>query len=140
MNEEKRMTSNESNLGTEQFISLWKRMEKLEEKMEKALDNLDQKVQALEMAHQLQTYQNSMTKEKLDDLARGQLALIASLKSDRLEDKEDQKSTTKVLLERLDDIQYKQKAQTYEKVKWTVIGFFLTAALAVVWAAIVNTP
>lgn len=140
MNEEKRMASNESNLGTEQFISLWKRMEKLEEKMEKALENLDQRVQALDMAHQLQTYQNSMTKEKLDDLARGQLALIASLKSDRLEDKEDQKSTTKVLLERLDDIQYKQKAQTYEKVKWLVIGFFLTAALAVVWAAIVNSP
>jgi len=140
MNEENRTTSNESNLGTEQFISLWKRMEKLEEKMEKAIDNLDQKVHVLEMAHQLQTYQNSMTKEKLDDLARGQLALIASLKSDRLEDKEEQKENNKILLERLDDIQYKQKAQTYEKIKWVIVGFFLTSALALVWAAIVNAP
>lgn len=140
MNEENRTTSNESNLGTEQFISLWKRMEKLEQKMEKAIGNLDQKVHVLEMAHQLQTYQNSMTKEKLDDLARGQLALIASLKSDRLEDKEEQKENNKILLERLDDIQYKQKAQTYEKIKWVIVGFFLTSALALVWAAIVNSP
>lgn len=140
MNEEKRMTSNESNLGTEQFISLWKRMEKLEEKMEKALENLDQKVQALEMAHQLQTYQNSMTKEKLDGLARGQQDLMTSLKEDRLQDKEEQKKNNEVLLSRLDDIQYKQKAQTYEKVKWTIIGFFITSGLAVLWAAIVNNP
>lgn len=140
MNEEKRTTSNESNLGTEQFISLWKRMEKLEEKMEKALNNLDQKVQALEMAHQLQTYQNSMTKEKLDDLAKGQQDLMTSLKEDRRKDREEQKKSTEALLSRLDDIQYKQKAQTYEKIKWTIIGFFMTSALAVLWAAIVNNP
>ena len=127
-------------MGNEQFISLWKRMEKLEERMEKALDNLDQKVQALEMAHQLQTYQNSMTKEKLDDLARGQQELMGSLKADRAEDRAEQKKATSDLLTRLDDIQYKQKAQTYDKIKWAVVGFFITAGLSILWAAIVNSP
>lgn len=108
--------------------------------MEKALDNLDQKVQALEMAHQLQTYQNSMTKEKLDDLAKGQQELIASLRADRAEDRAEQKKTTLDLLTRLDDIQYKQKAQTYDKIKWAVVGFFITAGLSILWAAIVNSP
>lgn len=130
----------EHKMGNEQFLSLWKRMEKLEEKMEKSLEGLDQKVHALEMAHQLQTYQNLMTKEKLDNLATGQQELINSLKADRVEDREQVKTQNETVLGRLDDIQYKQKAQTYEKLKWTILGFFITAALAIVWAAIVNVP
>lgn len=137
MEEEVKPSSNSNN---EQILTLWKRMERLEEKMERALENLDSKVQALEMAHQLQTYQNSMTKEKLDELARGQVELLNSLKKDRTEDKDDQKKTFSSIMERLDALQFKNKAQTFDKIIWMIVGLGIAALFAIFWNSIVNVP
>lgn len=137
MEEEVKPSSSSNN---EQILTLWKRMERLEEKMERALENLDSKVQALEMAHQLQTYQNSMTKEKLDELARGQVELLNSLKKDRTEDKDDQKKTFSSIMERLDALQFKNKAQTFDKIIWMIVGLGIAALFAIFWNSIVNVP
>ncbi len=137
MEEEVKPSSSSNN---EQILTLWKRMERLEEKMERALENLDSKVQALEMAHQLQTYQNSMTKEKLDELARGQVELLNSLKKDRTEDKDDQKKTFSSIMERLDAMQFKNKAQTFDKIIWMIVGLGIAALFAIFWNSIVNVP
>ena len=82
MDENRNLSKETSAIFNEQILSLWKRMERLEERVEDALDSLDKKVQALELAHQLQTYQNNQTKEKIEELSSNLNELLASIKKE----------------------------------------------------------
>lgn len=98
------------------------------------------------MAHQLQTYQNSMTKEKLDELARGQSELLNSLKKDRLEDQdnkkkeraEDKEEQKKMMSSFVENIHDKEKAAIFDRIKWVLATAFLLAMFGILAAAIIN--
>ncbi len=138
MDENRNLSKETSTIFNEQILNLWKRMERLEERVEDALDSLDKKVQALELAHQLQTYQNNQTKEKIEELSSNLNELLASIKKEREEDRKEQKTILDTIMERLDHLQYKGKAEVYDKIKWLLIGAVVAAIFGLVWSSIVN--
>ena len=118
----------------------WKEIEKVEKRLGGSIGGLDQRVSALEMAGQLQSFQNTLTKERLEELAKGQNEMMVSLENSREKDlKVYEESTTKIL-ERLDEVQFKNKAETLDKIKWMATGVVVSAVMGGIIAAIVNTP
>ena len=131
--------------------TIWREIEKVEKRLEGSLEILDSRVATLEMAHQLQSFQNTLTKERLEELATGQQGIIEQLKNDRLIDQQSIKvererdvaasaASTQQILNRLDEVQFKNKAEIYDRVKWAILGIIVTAITGGVIAAILNAP
>lgn len=136
--------------------AIWREIEKVEGRLKDSIDGVDARVGALEMANQLQSFQNTLTKERLEELADGQSKMLDTLKADRQQDRReaeirrkeyidqvksdaaDHLGITNEILKRLDAVQYQNKADLFDKIRWIVTSVVITAIVSGIIAMIVT--